>query len=240
MGGIECEMTPFVFNLLGEDVLLFSHTSEPQPYTPATNDSVILLPSLCADFYTAYLPASERPPADHLVAAACSAAHLTLSRGLPLDEILFDTPKGFLKIICTGTGWFEFSVAKCKQLYTNTAILAGCELEYSDVFVGERVRVVRAQRAADFDPSLLARLAVTDSGAATAVVLYGSDGEITVYDGHAGAHTSRLMGAIAASVAELGERGGVAELFNGFSVMLKYGTVIARVALYPSGQNSST
>ena len=151
-------MTPTRICVLGENYFLISHTfRENEDDAPRFFDGVTvnLFPSLTADFrvnsYTRRGPVRTNDP----TSSVCAAAHLSLSRGLPLDEFEFEAPTGILKVFRTGDGFFTLKIPKCKVLFAETAEALGCDVRYTDIFVNRVYRVVHTENVFSADRSAL-------------------------------------------------------------------------------------
>lgn len=151
-------MTPTKIDLLGDNYFLISHPAvEKESDAPSLFDGVTvnLYPSLVADFrvnsYTKSRPVRNYDPS----AAICAAAHLSVVRGLPLDEFEFEAPTGILRIFHTCDGFFSLTIHKCKVLFTETVDIFGCDVRYTDVSVDRVYRIVHTDNASLVDKSAL-------------------------------------------------------------------------------------
>lgn len=153
-------MNPTIIDILGEDYFLISHTGAEEYRDTQIKDavSVNLLPSLTADFCVRSYSKNGVLRRFDPIAAVSAAAYLSLKQGLPLDELVFETPSGLLTVFCTGDGVFTLTLQKCKVLFTETPEILGCAVSYTDVNVGRVCRVVRAENITSADPSALAPL----------------------------------------------------------------------------------
>lgn len=152
-------MNPTRIDILGENYFLISHTgteNETDAHTLFDGVTVNLCPSLRADFCVRSYDKRGFVLAHDPAATACAAAHLSVVRGLPLDEFDFETPSGILKILCTGDGFFSLTIPKCKVMFAETAEVFGCFVRYTDIFAFGRVfRVVDTDNISSADRSAL-------------------------------------------------------------------------------------
>ena len=178
-------MNPTRIDLLGEHYFLFSHTDAKEescfPSVP-NGAAVSLTPSLTADFCVKPCAKNAKQRTNDPVGAVCAAAHLSLVRGLPLDEFEFETPDGILKIFRTGDGFFALTIPKCKVLFTETAEMLGCEVRYTDVFMLDGVyRVVQSENASASHPSALIPLLSVGRYLPDAVLFFSvTEGELYI------------------------------------------------------------
>ncbi len=152
-------MNPVRIKVMSDDFLVFSLPCGTLDIA-FLNDygfdyAVILSPSTEADFYIKTYSRRKDLIIDNYAAAISAAAFLVLKRGLPLSEISFETNSGFIDVFCTGNGLFGVKIQKCKQLFTKSAELLGCDIEYTDVLLSGAVRVVKTKNMETFDISSL-------------------------------------------------------------------------------------
>ena len=151
-------MNPTQINLLGDGYFLFSLKDADEEYERVRvrgENTVHLLPSLTADFAVRSYSKNGMKKSYDPAAAVAAAAFLIEKRGLPLDEIAFDTPCGILKISYTDNGMFAFTTDKCKVLFTESTEIFGTQIEYSDVLVGCVVRAVKTKCIKTADAKML-------------------------------------------------------------------------------------
>lgn len=154
-------MNPTRINILGEDYFLYSQRgadSEKQSVSKADANKVLLLPSLAYDFSVKSYGKDGKEEKHNPAAALAAAAHLTLVRGLPIKEFSFELADGNIEVFCTGDGFFEIEIPKCKVLFTGAAEIFGCEVHYTDVFAFGVHRVVATENISNADASTLAAL----------------------------------------------------------------------------------
>ena len=154
-------MHPYKISVLGESYLFFSlpFGREVSEYARVGERCVFLLPSASADFRVFGYEKNGKPLYDYYAAAVCAAAHLTIECGLPLSEFSFETPKGILKIIYTGNGYFNFGIDKCKLLLSNHIEICGCTQDVFEVDTGGIFRVVPFAFDEGVGEALLSRIA---------------------------------------------------------------------------------
>ncbi len=172
-------MHPYEISVLDDRFLFFSLPSERDfsGEAAAVRRCVILLPSLDADFRVIGYEKGGKPLYDYYSAALCAAAHLTSKQGLPLSEIVFEIPTGFLKIACTGGGLFSVDVNKCKLMLPKNVEICGCEADVCDVLAQGLFRVMTVCDAARFDKKVLSRLSSAVLPLPSAVVLSSLENE---------------------------------------------------------------
>ena len=202
-------MSPVRINVMGDDFLVFS-----LPYGNFDIDflsgyefdyAVVLMPSIKADFYIKTYSKRKNLIDDNYAAAISAAAFLILLRGLPLSEIRFETDFGFIDIFYTGDCLFSVLIDKCKELFTKSKNLLGCEIEYTDVFVGKRVRVVKTKNIDAFDTSALSGFLLADEKMPDSVTLTSTRGgviSIKRSDGFNPSPITMLLSFVAASYIE--------------------------------------
>ena len=166
-------MIPYEISVLGDRFLFYSLPSDDEAAKVLELGvrCIILLPSLDADFRIVGCEMGGKPLCDYYSAAVCAAAHLTLKQGLPLSEIGFETPQGFLKIFCTGDGLFHVAVDKCKLLLSKSIEICGCESDVYTVLAHGMFCVMRICDVTRFDKKALRRLASVSLPLPSAVVL---------------------------------------------------------------------
>ena len=173
-------MIPYEISVLGDRFLLFSLPSDKEiPSAQAFGERcVILLPSLVADFRVVAYEKCGKPLADYYSAAVCASAHLTVTRGLPLPEISFETPNGNLEILCTGSGLFSVNVEKCKLSSSKNIEICGCEVDICNVFVQGKFCVMRIFDASRFDEKTLRCLVSANLPLPSAVILTSGKNDV--------------------------------------------------------------
>lgn len=144
-------------SVLGENFLLFSQQNFRGPCCAATESATTLgiLPSIAADFSLIGYTECAKALSDYYAAAASAAAFLVKKRGLPLSEILFETPVGNVFVTTLNDGFFEILIPKCKYMITKTVDLMGCEVTYSDFQLDGRYRIIYTSDILSFDLDLL-------------------------------------------------------------------------------------
>lgn len=166
-------------DLLGDIFEIFSlGADEKNPEdlkTNAENICVFLYPSLAADFSVKAYSRVKENYCDYYAAALIAAAFLIMKRGLPLSEIVFETPRGNIAVFCTGRGVLKVKIDNCKLLLSSKRELSGCEMEYNDIFIGEKIRALHTDDPDLFEIEKLRELAVASSGFPSAVILSSSD-----------------------------------------------------------------
>lgn len=173
-------MNPTKIDILGEDYFVLSLTGSEEDCDGAIlkgKRTVHILPSLIADFCVRFYSKDGAQLSYDPASTVAAAAHLSLKRGLPLDEFVFETPSGFLKISCTGNGFFTVTIPKCKVLFTEQIESLGCAVRYTDVFVGAVCRVVRAENIKTADLSALTPLISAGRYLPSAVLFFSLDGK---------------------------------------------------------------
>ena len=150
-------MNPTRIDILGEDYFVFSHSATPdnEDFTEKGKKSICLLPSLLEDFRIIPYRRDGKEAVFDPAYAVAAAAHLTLKRGMPLSESVVEAPDRFCEIFCTGDGYFEIEIPKCKILFTNSCEVSGCMLRYTDVLCGAPLRLVRVEDIGLCDASAL-------------------------------------------------------------------------------------
>ena len=171
---------PYEISVLGDKFLFFSLCSDAEISKAVSCGArcVILLPSLVADFRVVGYERQGNPLYDYYSAAVCAAVHLTRIRGLPLDEISFETPQGILEILCTGDGSFTVNIDKCKLLLSKNITICDCYTDVADIYVSAICRVMRLCDVARFDKKALRRLASAVLPLPCAVVLSSADKDV--------------------------------------------------------------
>ena len=204
-------MNPTVIDVLGEYYFLISLSGtdeEPDNLNLTGKHKVYLFPSLTADFgVRSYSKAGALCSYDP-AAEVSAAAYLSLKQGLPLDEFIFETPVGFLKISRTGRDIFEIVIPKCKVLFTDIAEIHGCPIQYSDILVGDVLRVVRAENIDWADPLALSALLSVGRYLPTALLFSSvNDGmiEMSSYTDFNPSPPSRVLLYAAAALANQGQ-----------------------------------
>ena len=168
-------------DLLGDVFEIFSlECDEKIPEEMKTNTEIIrvfLAPSLTADFSVkAYFGAKEEY-CDYCAAALIAAAFLVIKRGLPLSDMVFETPRGNITIFHTGAGKFRAKVDKCKLLLSSKLEHSGCDIEYIDIFLGGIIRAIHTDDPDLFKTEKLRELVTTSSAFPSAVILSSSNGD---------------------------------------------------------------
>ena len=172
-------MNPTRIDVLGEDYFVLSLSglaTESDDAILTGERAVHLHPSLTADFFVRSYSKRGRQCSNDPAAAVSAAAHLSLKRGLPLDEFLFETPRGFLKISCTGDGFFALTLQKCKVLFTDFVETLGCTVKYCDVSAGGVCRVVLAENIRAADTLALKELLTAGRHLPSAILFASLDG----------------------------------------------------------------
>lgn len=154
--------------VLGDEMHLFS-LKDDKEWQGNTSRAVLLLPSLTADFKIS----TDKENSDCYAAALSAAAFLIEKRGLPLSDILFETPHGNIQVFNTGKGEFSFTINKCKLLCANSAFVKGCDVEFFDVFVGSACRVIYTKDTELFSLDSLPSFVTVGERIPDAVVLLG-------------------------------------------------------------------
>lgn len=143
----------------------------------AENVCVFLTPSLAADFSLKAYSSAKEEYCDYYAAALIAAAFLVVKRGLPLSDIVFETPRGNITVFHTGSGKFKIRVEKCKLLFSSKLELSGCEIKYDDIFISEKIRAVHTDDMALFKTEKLCEFVVSDSPFPSAVILSMAKGQ---------------------------------------------------------------
>ena len=161
-------------SILGDDFFLFSQENFFGPSCTLFGDAMTvgLLPSITADFSLIGYTKLGKPLSDYRAAAISAAAFLVLKRGLPLSEILFETPGGNIEVFYTGGRIFEVSTPKCKQIITNKIEVMGCVVEYADFCTDALFRVIRTDNIDNFDLKIIPRFASVGEKTPSSVILY--------------------------------------------------------------------
>lgn len=155
-------MNPSRIALGEESYLVFSSSSLSESIETVKrkykeDNLVFILPSLKEDFkIEAYK--GEKTQIEYISSSICAACFLIESQGLPLSEISFESPNGKIQIIRTGAGLYELALNKCKQLFTKTIELCGCDIEYSEIILLSRVRVCLVKDSDFFSSDVMAEL----------------------------------------------------------------------------------
>ena len=147
--------------------------------------AVVLSPSIEADFYINTYSKRKDLMMDNYAAAISAAAFLTLERGLPLSEFSFETPFQKIDVFYTGNGIFNISIQKCKELYTKTTEISGCEIDYTDISLCGTVRVVKTKDIERFDLSALPGFLLAGKRIPDSVILtskYDEKLTVSIYD----------------------------------------------------------
>lgn len=145
------------------------------------NAKIFLYPSLIADFSLKSFEKGAKQANEYYTSALIATAFLILKRGLPLSDVLFETPIGNIEVFCTDTGWFNLKIPKCKQLLTKTSELRGCDVQWTDLDFGCVIRAVHTDDTASFIKDSLSEFSVLDNRVPSAVILSSSEnGNITV------------------------------------------------------------
>ena len=141
--------------------------------------TLFLLPSLECDFHVSSL---EPRHSGYLAPAYAASLFLTGERGLPLDELVADTPDGACFIKKLGnSGKYGLVMPKCRFLYTKTAIFDGdIHLRASCVkILNHTVCIVDTLDATMVSDTVMKRLLLSDCGeniSASAAVSFNGEG----------------------------------------------------------------
>lgn len=174
-------MKPYKITVMGEDFLLFSQeNSRGLCDVQCDLSNVIgLLPSIAADFSLIGYTKRKKTLSDYRAAAISAAAFLIIERGLPLTELLFETPLGNIEVFYTDSGLFEIRTQKCKHIITNSVEVMGCNTVCTDICSDSLFRVIYTENIKNFDLNILSRLVSIGERTPSAVVLYSAkDSEI--------------------------------------------------------------
>ena len=228
-------MKPTRISILGDEYFLYSQSSAELGVEPTAENragSVLLSPSLTQDFFVKSYGKDGRVEKYNPAAAVAAAAHLTLVRGLPIQEFNFDTPGGSVEIFCTGNGFFEIEIPKCKVLFTGMVEALGCDVAYADVFAWGVFRVLLCEDISNADRKALQPLVLAGKHLPDALLFSSlSEGKIEIlpYFDFNPAPPSRLLLYAAAYLASDKKRGGA--FANDGELFLKrdYSSVYMRV-----------
>ena len=162
------------FNLLGDAFELFSLNSEEEIAERVALGGedlrVFLLPSLTVDFALRAYDKNREECQEYYAVALIAAAFLTRKRGLPLSELLFDTPCGNVEVFCTGEGFLKIKIDKCKHILSSHTGCAGCDMKYNDFLVTKRIRAIHTEDVSLFSKSRLSEFAMLGSPFPVAVI----------------------------------------------------------------------
>ena len=124
--------------------------------------SIFLMPGNSADFMLAAFCANKEEAAEYYTSALCAAAFLITKRGLPLSELVFETPEGEIEIFHTDTDKFSVKIPKCKQMLSFSTELFGSDIKGRDLVVKKRFRALHADDISVFSDDVLKRLVILD------------------------------------------------------------------------------
>jgi hypothetical protein len=198
------KMDSFIINILGEKIKIISlpfDAAAPKLGNGADGKTVILRPGCSEDF------ALECLGIDPYSAAVSAAALLICGRGLPLDELAFETEIGVLNVFHTGADLYTVKIQKCKQLCTKEAEIKGCFVRYTDVICHGFYRVFAAERIEDFDAEILKLYMHLGDGCPDGAILMAEqDGKMKVqgYSAKGSGLPGRLISHAAAALAAKG------------------------------------
>ncbi len=157
---------------------------------------VLLAPSLTADFKLRMYTKNEEKSREYYAAALIAAAFLIKKRGLPLSDILFETPCGNIEVFYTGRGALKIEVDKCKHLLSSQTVCAGCVAKYNDFFITKRIRAVHTDDISLFSKSNLPEFAICDLEFPVSVILSSNEErevKMHPYSDFCGEFTSNLL-----------------------------------------------
>lgn len=122
--------------------------------------TVLLLPSLVADFATVAYTSDGRPRCRYATPTAAVATFLRSVRGLPLDDLTVEAPCGIFKIkVSDSTGFPAVKVPKCNPSLTKKPIFLGNEPIYvtpvTDTSSGKILNLYPCADASAVNPELL-------------------------------------------------------------------------------------
>ncbi len=170
-------LTPYIFNILSDKFFLYSLPQFPkdtEEYIVSERNAftVFLTPSLNCDFKISAYTVSKNPVSEYYAAAFCAAAFLIFKRGLPLDEISFETPNENIEIFNTGNGMMSAKLKKRKQLITNKTEILGCSVKYTDVDMGKIIRTAEIPLLENASADISINYLLASEPMPNAVVLY--------------------------------------------------------------------
>lgn len=161
----------------------------------ASHTAVLLSPCMRGDFSVAVYHNGKSSAPDSFAAAVAAAAFLVVKRGLPLDEITFETLHGSVCVRCNKDGYFNVLIPKCKEMYTDKCELLGCETEYTDVCMPDVCRFLRSCSLEHLDMRVLKSLVACGArlpAVTAAVAVFDNRISLVAYNGNTVFPPSRL------------------------------------------------
>jgi hypothetical protein len=165
-----------------------------------TAATVLLAPSLTADFSLECYSSDGKPYEEVCLPCIAGCDFLVRGRGLPLDTVDFETPRGRVTVERDKDGFYKVKLFKCKQVYTKTQEISGCKITVADVLFNIRARVIYCDSIDLFDRNISRKLLLAgDSVPSLVVALSTSGGVITLdtYGEHKSDNVNNILPAIA-------------------------------------------
>ena len=196
----------FTTTVAGYDFRVFSFPEKnpdtiKKAYVNTDAESIVLLtPSLTADFSVECYNKDGTVRDEIYLPCVAGYDFLLRKRGLPLDTIEFETPRGMITAERDRYGFCKIRLPKCKQIYTKTIVFFGCNIKFADVFSDVFARVIYCENLELFDRNTIRALMLKQEPVPSIVVVVSTHvGEITLdtYDGHRDGKIPDVLSAIA-------------------------------------------
>ncbi len=196
-------MKPIYTTVMGERYLL---TSDRDASPLGLNcPTVILSPSVTQDFKIELSANTEGCVGNYHAAAISAAAFLIEKRGLPLDEIIFESPCCDITVSTQKSGHYSIKTNKCKFLFTKPVEIQGAEVDFSDILIsGNLFRCIRCESLDFFDDRIARALTHAEKQIPSAVILLPLDNDISAlkyYTGYTVPSPSALLCRVAGAYA---------------------------------------